>query len=526
MAQRDDGYRRTAGAGARAEEMLPQPSRRPESSDTVGTRRRARAGGVVMASPYAWPYDGQLTPSRTALLVLDMQTDFCGKSGYVDRMGYDVFSTARAIEPTRRLLEVVRSIPELTVIYTREGHRPDLADLAPNKRWRSRQIGAEIGAQGPAGRILVRGESGWQIVSQLTPLPGELIVDKPGKGSFYASDLDLILRSRGITHLILTGMTTDVGVQSTMREANDRGYECLILEDCTGATDIDNHIAALRMVTMQGGVFGAVTSSDQLIRALLRLSLESARQAAGEPQLNGPVSTRYERGEWRMPRNIHIDDARPYAFASRLSQTALVVIDMQNDFCSPGGFGELLGNDIAPARAIIPIIGEALAAARAAGLMVIHTREGHRPDLSDCPPSKLARSRAQGAGIGDVGPMGRILVRGEPGHAIVPELAPLPGEPVIDKPGKGAFYETSLQELLEARGVTSLIVCGVTTHVCVHTTIREANDRGYECLLLEDASAAFDPADHEAAVRMIWQQGGIFGWTAPAAAFRSALQDR
>ncbi|MFS0725469.1 cysteine hydrolase family protein [Paenibacillus sp. 1P07SE] len=238
-------------------------------------RQRHAGDGEVQASPYSWPYDGRLEPSRTALLVLDMQTDFCGKSGYVDRMGYDVFTTARAIDPTRRLLEVVRSIPDFTVIYTREGHRPDLSDLAPNKRWRSRQIGAEIGTEGPAGRILVRGEPGWQIVPQLTPLPGEIVVDKPGKGSFYATDLDLILRSRGITHLILTGMTTDVGVQSTMREANDRGYECLILEDCTGATDIGNHVAALNMVTMQGGVFGAVTTSDQLIRVLLSLPLQS-----------------------------------------------------------------------------------------------------------------------------------------------------------------------------------------------------------------------------------------------------------
>ncbi|WP_040716477.1 cysteine hydrolase family protein [Paenibacillus daejeonensis] len=225
-----------------------------------------------------------------------------------------------------------------------------------------------------------------------------------------------------------------------------------------------------------------------------------------------------------MHQKITVNEARPYAYSSGLEQTALVVIDMQNDFCSPGGFGELLGNDITPARAIIPVIQTVLEAARAAGMMVVHTREGHLPDLSDCPPTKLARSRAQGAGIGDEGPMGRILVRGERGHAIVPELAPLPGELVIDKPGKGAFYETALQEALAARGITSLVVCGVTTHVCVHTTIREANDRGYECLLLEDASAAFDPGDHEAAVRMIWQQGAIFGWTATAAAFQSALE--
>lgn len=225
-----------------------------------------------------------------------------------------------------------------------------------------------------------------------------------------------------------------------------------------------------------------------------------------------------------MHQTIMVSEARPYAFASHLEQTALVVIDMQSDFCSPGGFGELLGNDISPTRAIIPVIQTVLAAAREAGMTVVHTREGHLPDLSDCPPSKLMRSRAQGAGIGDEGPMGRILVRGERGHAIVPELTPLPGELVIDKPGKGAFYETPLQEELAARGITSLVVCGVTTHVCVHTTIREANDRGYECLLLEDASAAFDPGDHEAAVRMIWQQGGIFGWTSTSAAFNAALE--
>jgi len=215
--------------------------------------------------------------------------------------------------------------------------------------------------------------------------------------------------------------------------------------------------------------------------------------------------------------------ALPYAFEFDPAKTALVVIDMQNDFCAPGGFGEKLGNDISQTRRIIPTVAAALAAARAAGLAVGHTREGHLPDLSDCPPSKLRRSRRQGAGIGDVGPMGRILVRGEPGHAIVPELAPAPGELVIDKPGKGAFYRTDLEERLLDLGVESLVLAGVTTHVCVHTTLREANDRGFECLVLEDATAAFDPADHEAALRMVWQQGGIFGWTAKTEAFIAAL---
>lgn len=240
-------------------------------------RRQGQSDTITVPSyPYSWPYDGELIPRKTALLVIDMQNDFCGRGGYVERMGYDPHLTARTIDPIRRLLEVVRSIPEFTVVFTREGHRPDLSDLPENKWWRSRMAGAEIGSVGPSGRILVRDEPGWRIVTELTPLPGEIIVDKPGKGGFFATDLDLILRSRGITHLILTGITTDVGVHTTMREANDRGYECLILEDCTGATDVSNHVAALKMVTMQGGVFGAVSSSDKLIGTLLRLHLHNS----------------------------------------------------------------------------------------------------------------------------------------------------------------------------------------------------------------------------------------------------------
>ena len=218
----------------------------------------------------------------------------------------------------------------------------------------------------------------------------------------------------------------------------------------------------------------------------------------------------------------HTIQAEPYDLAFDPKTTALIIIDMQRDFLEPGGFGEMLGNDVSLLRSTIAPCKAVLEAARKQGLLVIHTREGHNPDMNDCPPSKLVRGGGD-TRIGDAGPMGRILIRGEAGHDIIPELYPIAGEPVLDKPGKGAFYATDLELKLRNRGIKTLIVCGVTTEVCVNTTVREANDRGFEAVVVSDATGSYFPEFHRMGLEMVKAQGGIFGWVAPAANVVKAL---
>jgi nicotinamidase-related amidase len=217
---------------------------------------------------YPWPFDGDLRPENTALIVIDMQVDFCGEGGWVHSLGVDVANTRRAIKPIARLLETLRPLGYL-IIHTREGHRPDLSDLPANKAWRSaQQTGKGIGAKGPLGRFLVRGEPNWDIVPELAPAEGEIIIDKSGKGSFHGTDLEAILRLKGIRNLILTGVTTDCCVQSTLRDANDRGFECILLEDCCGAGTQDHHDRQIEIFRIMDGLYGSVAMSDDLISAL------------------------------------------------------------------------------------------------------------------------------------------------------------------------------------------------------------------------------------------------------------------
>jgi nicotinamidase-related amidase len=343
------------------------------------------------------------------------------------------------------------------------------------------------------------------------PVRCDELVVAPAVDGFHGTPLDQILRAAGRTDLLLAGWGLEGPVHSTLRSANDRGYECLLVSDSCASTEPHLAANALDMVRHSGGIFGAFADTPMVLSAL------AARPAPvpEEPSMPEPTAD---------PTQVYASPY-PWPYDQTLvpERTALLLIDWQVDFCGPGGYVDQMGYDLSLTRNGLEPTARVLAAMREWGAMIVHTREGHRPDLSDCPPNKLWRSRSIGAGIGDRGPCGRVLVRGEPGWEIVPEVAPIAGEVVIDKPGKGAFYATDLDLLLRTREITHLVFTGITTDVCVHTTMRDANDRGYECLLLSDCTGATDYGNYEAALKMVTMQGGVFGAVAPSEALLATL---
>ncbi|CAK9067266.1 unnamed protein product [Durusdinium trenchii] len=486
----------------------------------------------VASQPYPWPFDGDLRPENTALLAIDMQTDFCGKGGYVDSMGYDISMTRAPIEPLRLVFESFRK-QGFHIIHTREGHKPSLADCPANKRWRSRQIGAGIGDPGPCGRVLVRGEPGWNLIPELQPTEAEEVIDKPGKGSFVATDLDLILKQKHVKNLILTGITTDVCVGTTMREANDLGYECLLLSDCTAATDYGNYMATLKTMQQAGGVFGCVAAAADLLKAIGEKVPFAIEESLSDVDLGDGLRVKMPkaRDQW-MPTSLAetmvapqmgtkkgFVQADPYLWPFdgqlRKENTALLSINFQKSVFDPEG-------DFAKSnmQEVLQKSAEVLQMMRFKGFPVLHIRTGQAKDLSDT--SRRAAWRHVSQTPRRPGPLGR-LVRGDPGWDFVPLMAALPKEAVVEKPTIGAFSFTSLELHLQSLDVRNLVIIGLPTDVCVHTTMRQANDRGYECILLSDCTAAAFSETYYSALKQIKMQHGVFGAVADSTALLEVL---
>ena len=475
----------------------------------------ARSFSVKNTSIGIWPHDAPVPLCEVCLVMVDLQQEFIGPKGYLAMAGHaDAVADAReVVARLKPVLDVARRAG-MRVVHTREGHRPSLADLHDYKKWRSKQSGAAVGAPAPGGgRFLVRGSPGWEIVPELAPLDDEDVFDKPGYGAFTATDLDHCLRAMGIKKLVVAGLTTEVCVHSTIREATDRGYECLLLEDCTAPT-VPSHLpGALGTVRCEGGIFGSVGTAADAHAALL----EAATAAS---------NAKHTRDDTEQAA-VEVEEAEPGPFRIPRGKVALLMIDWQGDFCEENGFGHALGNDCSDSsdvrRALKPAAA-VLAAARSAGVPVLHTLEAHDPLLADCPPTKKRRAPVIGEVVPGRPDRGRMLVRGSPCNELCAEVAAASCEVIIHKPGKGGFCRTGLEAHLKALDVTHLIVTGVTTEVCVNTTMREANDRGFECLLVRDATASYVPEFKEWAIRMMTSFNGIVGWCASSAEVIAALE--
>mmetsp|Transcript_6123 Transcript_6123/g.13603 ORF Transcript_6123/g.13603 Transcript_6123/m.13603 type:complete len:513 (+) Transcript_6123:73-1611(+) len=497
----------------------------------------------VDAKPRAWPANSNWSNENTALIAIDMQIDFCGKGGYVDSMGYDIEATRFPIVPMAAAFAAFRELG-FPVIHTREGHRPSLADCPDNKRWRSRQMGAGIGDPGPCGRVLVRGEEGWNLIPELQPQSGEEVIDKPGKGSIVATDLDLLLRQRGIRNLVFTGITTDVCVSTTMREASDLGYHCLLLSDGTQATDQGNYVATLKTTQLLGGTLGCVASTADLLAALGRpvptqltvyedCDLGDGISARMPTNFLGWIAQNLEQASVSPKESDDRVAADPYAWPYdgdlRKENTALLLIDCQQDLVVDGLFiSRLMCNLPAGIPPALAATGQLVARMRAAGFPIIYTREGYAEDLSDCPEHRQNTVASMGSGcIGKEQPGGsgqhRFLIRGAYGWQIVSEVEPAPGELVFDKASSGAFSNATFEASLRKMGIRNLVLVGFFTEVAVHTTMRQANDRGFECLLLSDCTASLVPDLHYSALKQVKMQGGVFGSVSTSSALMAYM---
>lgn len=486
------------------------------------------------ATARAKPRDFAFALPKTALLVLKMQNDFLSEGGYGSLLGNDV-AAVRAILPAVQSLLAAARTAGLEVIHAVEGHEPDLSDVPPSKSERTlAQSGGKftIGDEGPLGRILIKGQPGTEIVAECAPLEGEKVIVTAAKGVLYNTGLHELLLEKGVTHIVLAGLTAEVGVQLVMRELNDRGFEPCVVEDCTasyfsGFTDL-----SLQMIVAQGGIIGWTAQLADVEAALAAAKPEPLPpvpdwvpatvplilKADPPPPKSGPPSA-------APSLMATITGARPSPFTLPVDKTAVIVIDMQRDFVLEGGFGSTLGNNVKLLQAIVPTVSFLLETCREHKIQLVHTLEAHLADLSDCPLAKLTRGGLpKGLRIGDEGEIGgRILVRHEWGNDIVDENAPAEGEKVIFKPGKGAFFGTDLHEFLIGEGITHLLFAGVTTEVCVQTSMREGNDRGFHCLMVEDCTESYFPHFKAATLEMLTAQGAIVGWTATAQQFKDAI---